>query len=379
VLHAIPLAVSDPAAFGLGVAFHRHRGTSTGRSGPQSTELSRIVMHRKARIVIPIVVLTATAGLVVYRTTFASEHDSGVVASGTVEATQADLGFQISGRLERVSAREGDAVTTGRELAAMEHAELDAQRIVAQGQVDAARATLAELIAGARSEEIERARATLNVATARRDAAQRDVERLTGLAEQSLISRQAFDHQKTELGVAQGEVEAAAQELRLLQTGTRAERIAAQRAAVAQSIGMIERLDAVLAQMLIRAPFAGTVTVRHREPGEALSPGQPVFTLRNLADRWLRIYVPEDQVGRIALGQSAEITADAYHDRRYAGIVSYIASVAEFTPRNVQTTKDRVQLVYEVRVRITGDSAIDLKPGLPADVRLAASTSPQAR
>jgi HlyD family secretion protein len=83
----------------------------------------------------------------------------------------------------------------------------------------------------------------------------------------------------------------------------------------------------------------------------------------------VRIYVPGDQVGRLALGWPATITADADPSRRYTGVVSYIASVAEFTPRNVQTTQDRVRLVYEVRVRITGDSAVDLKPGLPADVR----------
>jgi HlyD family secretion protein len=332
-------------------------------------------MHRKARIIIPIVLLTATAALVVYRTTFASQDDQSILASGTVEATQADLGFQASGRLDRLNAREGDAVAAGRELASLEHTELDAQRAIAQGQVDAAQAVLAELVAGARTEEIARARATLAVAIAKRDAADRDVVRLSGLAEQSLISRQAFDHQKTELGVAQGEVDAAQQDLRLLETGTRHERIAAQRAILVQSIATVQRIDAMLGQMVLHAPFDGMVTVRHREPGEALSPGQPVLTVRNLADRWVRIYVPGDEVGRITLGERAEITADAYQNRHYAGTVSYIASVAEFTPRNVQTTKDRVQLVYEVRVRIAGDSAIDLKPGLPADVRLTAPSS----
>ena len=335
-------------------------------------------MHRKPRIVIGVTVLTATAALVLYRTTFASAPDTAIAASGTIEATQADLGFQLSGRLESVGAREGDAVKAGTELAALERAELAAQRAVAQAQVDASRALLAELIAGARNEEIARARAALAVATARRDAARRDVDRLSALAEQSLISRQAFDHQKTELGVTEGEVDKAAQELRLLETGTRAERIAGQRAALAQAVATVERIDALLAQMVLSAPFDGTVTVRHREPGEALSAGLPVLTVRNLGDRWVRIYVPGDEVGRVSLGQKAEITADAYQDRRYAGVVSYIASVAEFTPRNVQTTKDRVQLVYEVRVRITGDSTIDLKPGLPADVRLNVATSPRA-
>jgi HlyD family secretion protein len=151
------------------------------------------------------------------------------------------------------------------------------------------------------------------------------------------------------------------------------------RAALAQATATVDRIEAALAQTQIHAPFSGTVTVRHREPGEALSSGLPVLTLRNFDDRWVRIYVPGDEVGRLRIGQRATITADAYENRRYGGTVSYIASVAEFTPRNVQTTKDRVKLVYEVRVRIAGDTAVDLKPGLPADVRFDAPATSGGR
>jgi HlyD family secretion protein len=123
------------------------------------------------------------------------------------------------------------------------------------------------------------------------------------------------------------------------------------------------------------APFAGTVTIRHREPGEAVAPGSAVLTLQNLGDRWVRIYVPGDEVGRLSLGQCASIASDGFADRTYTGKISYIARVAEFTPRNVQSTKDRVRLVYEVRVRIVGDDQIDLKPGLPGDVTFSPATA----
>ena len=96
----------------------------------------------------------------------------------------------------------------------------------------------------------------------------------------------------------------------------------------------------------------------------------PVFTLMNPDDRWVRIYVRADEVGRIDMGQPAAITGDAYRDREYEGEVVFIASQAEFTPRNVQTTEERVKLVYRVKVQITGDPGFDLKPGLAADVRL---------
>jgi HlyD family secretion protein len=336
-------------------------------------------MSKKPRIVVGAAVLLTIGAFVIYRTTLASPSDAAILASGTVEATQADLGFQLPGRVERIAAREGDRVAAGDELASLERAELLAQREMARAQVAAAEALLAELTAGTRSEELARSRAALAVTTERRDAARREVDRLQPLAEQSLVSRQAFDGQRTELGVAEGEVRKAAEELRLLTTGPRSERIAAQRAALAQARATVDRTDALLAQTSLRAPFGGTVTLRHREPGEILSGGLPVLTLRNLDDRWVRIYVPGDEVGRLRLGQPATITADAYEDRRYAGVVSYIASVAEFTPRNVQTTKDRVKLVYEVRVRISSDSAVDLKPGLPADVRFDAPAAPGTR
>jgi HlyD family secretion protein len=151
---------------------------------------------------------------------------------------------------------------------------------------------------------------------------------------------------------------------------------AAQRAALAQAKATVDRIEAQLGQTQLKAPFSGTVTVRHREPGEALSPGTPVLTIRNFDDRWVRVYIPGDEVGNLKLGQPASITADASPEKRYTGAISYIASVAEFTPRNVQSTKDRVKLVYEVRVRVAGDTTVDLKPGLPADVRFERSAAP---
>lgn len=330
-------------------------------------------MHKAPRIIVGGVVLSTLGAFAVHRTMSAADQTGGaIIASGTVEATQAELGFQLAGRLETIEVREGDKVATGAQLATLERDELTAQREVAKAQVAAAQAMLAELTAGSRREEIAHARAVLAVAAERRDAARRDVERLEPLAQQSLVSRQAFDHQRTELGVAEGEVVKAKEELQILEAGPRTERIAAQRAALAQASATVQRIDAQLAQAVLEAPFSGTVTVRHREPGEAVSPSTPVLTLRNFDDRWVRIYVPGDDVGNLNLGQSAAITADADPERTYTGAISYIASVAEFTPRNVQSTKDRVKLVYEVRVRITGDTNVDLKPGLPADVRFEA-------
>jgi len=132
----------------------------------------------------------------------------------------------------------------------------------------------------------------------------------------------------------------------------------------------VAQVDAALANSVVTIPFGGIVTIRHREPGETVSPGAPVITLMDPEDRWVRIYIREDRIGKVRLGQAATITSDTYPDRTYRGEVIFIASEAEFTPRNVQTTEERVKLVYAVKVQITEDPSHDLKPGIPADVTL---------
>jgi HlyD family secretion protein len=293
-----------------------------------------------------------------------------VVASGTVEITEADLGFQRPGRIERLDVEEGAEVAAGAEIAALDRAELLAERQVADAQRAAAAARLAELEAGFRSEEIAQAREALRAAAERAGNAAREAERARRLFEGGAISERQRDAAVTALEVTEADRAAAAERLALVETGPRREQIAAQRAVVAQAAAALERVDAALAQAVIRAPFAGRVTVRHREPGETVGAGMPVVSLANHADRWVRIYIRGDEVGRLTLGQRAEITADAFPDRAYAGEVVYISDEAEFTPRTVQTSEERVKLVYRVKVRITGDDGFDLKPGLPADVRL---------
>src|SRR5688500_13596613 len=138
-------------------------------------------MHKAPRIIIGGVVLSTIGAFAIYRTTSAADNSGAIVASGTVEATQAELGFQLAGRLQTLSVREGDKVSAGAELVLLERDDLLAQRDVAKAQVVAAQAVLSELVAGSRREEIAHARAALAVATERRDAARRDVERLKPL------------------------------------------------------------------------------------------------------------------------------------------------------------------------------------------------------
>jgi len=296
--------------------------------------------------------------------------EDAVYASGTVEATDADLGFQLPGRVDSIAVREGDSVVAGAPLAWLDRTELDARLAASRAQEAAAQARLTELERGFRSEEVAQGRAAVRAAEQRLDDARRDFQRTQRLFDGGAVSQQQLDNQRTALTLAESDHDAASERLHILEEGPRREQIAAQRSLLQQAAAMAAQVTAALQNATIRAPFDGTVTVRHREPGETVPAGSPVVTVMNPADRWIRIYVPESQIGRLAVGMPATIRADAHPDRTYDGAVVFIADEAEFTPRNVQTTEERVKLVYRVKVRIEGDPEHDLKPGLPADVRL---------
>jgi HlyD family secretion protein len=327
-----------------------------------------------AKRIVPVVVLVL-GGLLTWRW-LEGRGEAGAEtlrASGTVEATAARLAFPAAGRIVAIAVREGERVAAGAELARLDTAELEARRQQAVAQVEAAAARLAELLAGSRSEEIAQGRVATAAAADRVADAERDLERAQMLFDGRAIAREGLDKARLALELARRQQEQAAEQLRLLERGPRSETIAAARAQLAAAEAAVGTLDAALANTRLLAPFAGVVSVRHREPGEVVAPGAPVLTLLDLDDRWVRIYVPENRMGLVTLGQPATITADTFPDRGYAGEVAFLASEAEFTPKNVQTNEERVRLVYAVKVRITGDPERQLKPGLPADVSLGAA------
>jgi len=287
-----------------------------------------------------------------------------------VEATTADLGFQLPGRIEEISVAEGDAVSGGQALAWLDTRELTAVRAAAQAQVDASGARLTDLQSGARPQEVTAAESGLHAASQRAENAGREVERAERLFAGGAISRQALDAAETGLEIALSAQDQAVQALALIREGPRAETVNVQRAMVGQAKANLARAEATMANAMVAAPFPGLVTIKHREPGEIIGAGMPVITLMDPENRWVRIYVREDEIGRIQIGQRAVISSDTYPDRMYEGEVIFIGSEAEFTPRNVQTAEERIKLVYPVKVRITGDPEFELKPGVPADVTL---------
>lgn len=326
-------------------------------------------MSRKY-LLVPIVLL-AVAAAAWFRLGRHAPATEAVFSSGTVEATEARLGFQVTGRLEAVFYREGDWVEVDTALARLDQVEIEARRDQAVALVAAARALLIELERGFRSEEIAEARAARDGVRLRLVDAERDLERTTQLFEGGSVSREALDKATVSLELSDSQLTQAEERLGLLVAGPRPERVAAQRAQVKQAEAAVKTVDAIRANMTITAPFSGLLTLRHREPGEIISPGTPVLTLIDLENRWVRIYVPEDRIGAISLGDRAEIRSDTYPEKRYAGEVVFIASEAEFTPKTIQTQEERVRLVYAVKLRIIEDPHYELKPGMPVDANLA--------
>jgi HlyD family secretion protein len=247
---------------------------------------------------------------------------------------------------------------------------MEARRAEAEAGAAAARAGLAELEAGSRREEVAQAAAARAAAAERLKDAERDRDRAANLLAKGAVSQEALDKATMAFVIAEREDERAAEALQLMRAGARPERIAAQRAQLAQAEAALRAIEADMENLRLTSAFDGVVSVRHAEPGEVVTPGMPVLTVLDPEDRWVRIYIREDRIGAVQRGQPATITADTFPGKTYAGEVVFIASEAEFTPKAVQTSEERVKLVYALKIRITGDPGHELKPGLPADVRL---------
>jgi HlyD family secretion protein len=279
----------------------------------------------------------------------------------------------------------------------------------AAAQVQRARAGLSELESGSRGQEIaaaeaevERAQAIADQAEAQLELARADYQRSAQLFEEGVVPRQQYDAAETARKAAQRSMDSALaavaearEHLSLVREGPRQESIEQARAALRQAEALhslavdgpraetIEqaRAQVEIAQELLRqsrqqltyteldAPFAGVVLSKAAEPGEYLNPGSPVVTVGNLDTVWLRAYINERDLGHVVLGQEVEITTDTYPEKRYVGRISFISSEAEFTPKAVQTTAERVKLMYLVKIELDNPQQ-ELKPGMPADARI---------
>jgi HlyD family secretion protein len=335
------------------------------------------------------------------------KDEGDAVSKGELLARLEDADQKVALRLAEVSLDAARAV-----LAELQNGSRPEEIELAEAGVRMARQQLLELTRGSRVQEIETARADLAKAEAAREAARsrlaqarEDFERYEHLIETQSVSQRDFTLFKTQFQVAENNlaeadsrVNQSAQALSLVTEGPRSEQIEKARAALAEAQARYalvkagprqEKIDQAAARVAeaqqrveqarlalsytdLTAPMDGVVFSRSAEPGEFLNPATPVLVVGDLAHPWLRAYVSERALGKLQLGQSVQVFTDSFPGRPYEGVLSFISSEAEFTPKAVQTFEERVKLMFRIKISLANPAG-ELRPGMPADVRIPVS------
>ena len=357
---------------------------------------------------------------------------STIQVSGNIEVTTIDVAFKISGKIDKRLVEEGDMVKGGQLIATQEHKDLLAQKAKAEATLETARsrlpaleknidyqdqattqeisqaqaavenaqARLQQLLDGSRPQEIQSAKAGVDQALADMEKKKADMDRAKKLYHDKYIAAQDWDAAKTAYDMAVANYKKAQENYDLVVEGPRKEEIAAGRAQLEQSqaalrlakthriqidvlkkelataqgqvkeaASALEVIQTQIEYSNLYAPASGVVLVKNAEPGEFVVPGGAVVTLGQIEKPWLKAFINESDLGRVKLGQKVSVTTDTYPGKEYPGKVTFISSEAEFTPKNVQTAKERVKLVYRIKVGLENPQN-ELKPGMPADAQI---------
>ncbi len=313
-----------------------------------------------ARIVVGIALaMGIAAALVLYVRERGS--DESFVLSGTIEAHSARVGSVTGGRIARILVVEGDRVTTGQRIAEIETDQIDLQIAEQQSAIASAEAQVKNLEEGPRQPEIDRAAVIAA-------SAETDRRRFDQLYREGVVSKSELDS-RTALA------RTTAKELQLLEAGTRPNEIEAARAQLEQARARLASIEQQKTESKVEAPFGGVVQSIAVRPGDLVAPNQPVAELIQDSELWVRAFVPATEVGLVTLGMPAAVAVDSHPGRRFAGRVTQIDTRGEYTPRNVQTRKQRADQVFGFKVTLDADPI--LKPGMAADIDLSSGTEPR--
>ncbi len=384
------------------------------------------------RIVLLIVIVAVAAGGYLLYRNFNTAPTNRIMVSGNIELEQVNIGFKTAGKVIERTVDEGDKVTKGevvarldkdqlerqldRENASLEEAEaqLAASRTGLEMQTESSAADLeahqadltssqsrlSELKSGSRPQEIAEAAAAVASAQSEYDRSKKDWERSQTLHKNDDISTSQYDQAKTRFESADASLKQALEHQALVKEGTRTEDIdqanaqvtkasalikgsrangldvkrrqqdvMAKEADIARERAQIALINSQLNDTTAVSPIAGVVLVKSVDVGEVIAPGTTVVTVGDMEHPWLRAYINEQDLGKVRLGSKAKVTTDAFPGKVYNGKVSFISSDAEFTPKQIQTTEERVKLVYRVKIEIENPNG-ELKSNMPADAEI---------
>jgi len=323
----------------------------------------------KIKLLIAIVIIVIGAFAIETKRLNNRPDDSAIVLSGNIEVTEVDAGFKIGGRIAKLKAEEGEKVEKDKILATLDKVEFE--NIVSQNvaYLNEKQILLEELKAGSRREDLEQAKANVSYADAELSKTKKDYERIESLYNNGILSAQQFDSAKKSYEAAVSMHKKSLESFNLVKAGPRMEEIKAAENRVQYAEASLKVAKEKLNDTTIYSPVSGVILKKNAESGEIISPAIPVYTIGVLEKPWIKVYVKEDKLGLIKLGQRAEIKTDSFPNKIYEGTVTYISSEAEFTPKNIQTQEERVKLVFGVKINVKNIND-ELKPGMPADVRL---------
>ena len=321
-----------------------------------------MAVKRKAlvqRIVLLVIVLALAAALGAYE--LRRRMPQELMLSGTLEARTVNVGSLVGGRVQRVLVDEGTHVVAGQVLVTLETDTIDRQIAEQRAAIENANAQLAKGIAGSRPEEIAKA-----AAVASND--ERDRRRMAALYRDGIVAKEMLDDATTK-------AKTSADDLRILQQGTRKEDIESLRAGLQQQQRHLDTLLKQRAETEVRSSVTGTVQSFGLRPGDLVQPNQSVAEILETSQLWVRVFVPETQYGLVHVDMPVKVSVDTFPNRWFPGHVMSISEQGEYTPRNVQTRAQRAEQVFGVRVFV--DPSSDLHAGMAAQVDFGVKAKPE--
>lgn len=297
------------------------------------------------------------------------EDNNYIEESGTVETTNIILSAQLGGQVTQIFSDEGDLTEKGDTLLIIDHDILSIKLRQAIAGANAAKAKLDMAISGARSEDISLANEQFNQAQLNYNLALSDFDRMKNLLEEQAITQKQFDDIKTRFNIAESQLNSAKENLKKIKNISRPEEIAQIKANYENAHANVELIKKQISDSHIISPINGFVVDRFVELGESVNYGSSLFKVSDLSIVELVVFINEENLGKVKLGQSVEITTDSYSDKVYDGKVIFISPEAEFTPKNIQTKDERTKLVFAVKIEVP-NTDFELKAGMPADAKI---------
>ena len=289
-----------------------------------------------------------------------------ISASGNIEATNAVVSSRVTGQVIAIKYDEGARVNEGDTVMIIDHDNLEIQLKQAIAAENVANAQLKLLQEGARSEDIQQAENAVKQSKINMELAERDFNRMKQLYASNTITKKQFDDTQAKYELTQAQYNSAQENLKKMKNFARPEEIKQAMANLSRQKAAVDLLKKNISDSYVVSPITGFIVQKYVEKGETVAMLSSLFKVSELRTVKLVIYVSEENLGRVKLGQKADVSNDTYKNKDYKGIVIYISPEAEFTPKNIQTKDERTKLVYAVKIEIKNPD-FELKPGMPAD------------